>query len=405
MDLINRDALSTLARHDDAPCVSLYMSTFRFESDLSQNPIRYKNLLKEARDQLRAEDHSDDAIDALLADARARLDDTPLWRKMSLGMAVFISPSTTRLFRLPLAFDEMAIVGKRFHLKPLFPLIATNNRFYLLALSQNDVRLFQGTHQAISEVGREEIPSGIVEAIRQYEDPEKSLQHHTANRAGQGEQGRGDQAFHGQGVTSDDLASEAQSEIKRYFGEVAERVEDRLAGEDAPLVLAAVREHLPLYREANDYPHLVTDDIVQGNPEPLSMDELHNQAWGIVEPLFLEAQTEALEQFNQQYHQDELASTDVHEIVPAAAYSRIHTLFVPVGEHRWGRYDAQANTVELHDGQAPGTEDLLNYAAVHAFLNGATVHALKPANMPNGFGVAALFRYPADVSATENGAA
>jgi hypothetical protein len=402
MDLFNRDRLGTLARHDDGgPCVSLYMPTHRFESDLSQNPIRYKNLLKEARDQLRAQGVKEDAIDDLLADARARLDDTALWRKMSVGMAVFVSPTMTELYRLPVAFDEMAMVGARFHLKPLFPLIATNNRFYVLALSEQDVRLFQGTHQAVSEIARSEMPTGIVEALRQYQDPEATLQQHTANRAGQGATGRQDAEFHGQGGDEDDLSAEPQDELKRYFREIAARVDERLKGEEAPLVLAAVKEYLPLYREANTYTDLVTHDLVQGNPEPMSAQALHNAAWEIVEPIFLEEQTEALAQFDQQFHRGELASDDFHEIVPACVFSRTHTLFVPVGQHRWGRYDAESNTVELFEEHEPGAEDLLNYAAVHAYLNGGTVHALRPANMPNGLGVAALFRYPADVSAAE----
>jgi len=46
---------------------------------------------------------------------------------------------------------------------------------------------------------------------------------------------------------------------------------------------------------------------------------------------------------------------------------------------------------------------LLNYAAVSAYLNGATVHALNPENMPGGRSIAATFRYRADVSAAESG--
>lgn len=404
MDLFNRDELRRLAQVKDSVCISLYLPTVRFEADWSQNTTRFKNLINDARDQLRNQDYREDQIDEILSEARRTLDDSNFWRSLSDGLAVFITPETTEFFRLPLSFDEIAIVGQTFHLKPLFPIIATNNRFYVLALSQNDVRLYQGTHQAVSEVDSADIPADIVEAIRQYEDPEKQLQMHTQNRAPQGNETRMDAAYHGQGNASDDLSAEPQDELKRFFRSIDESVRAHLHDERAPLVLAGVSEYLPLYAEANEYPGLVETDIASGNPEPLSMKDLHAKAWDIVKPVFMESQNEAVDRFEQLYYQDgDLASDDFHEIVPACAYSRVDTLFVPIGHHRWGHFDATENAVELHEKQQPGDEDLLNYAAVHAHLNGGTVYALRPDNMPGGRTVAATFRYKADVSATENG--
>jgi hypothetical protein len=403
MDLFNREELRRLAQMQDDVCISIYMPTHRFESDWSQNPTRFKNLIRDARDDLREIGYRDDEIDEFFADAQRQADDSAFWRNVSDGLAIFITSDSTEFFRLPLSFDELAVVGERFHLKPLFPLIATNNRFYLLALSQNDVRLYQGTHQAISEVESAEIPSDIVEAILQYEDPEKQIQFHTSNRSGGGSSGRSDAEFHGQG-TSDDLSAEPQSELKRFFRKIDDSVTDYLNGEDAPLVLAGVSEYLPLYKEVNGYPNLIEDEIISGNPEPISPTDLHEKAWEIVEPVFKKVQDDALALFDQMYYQDgDLASDDFHEIVPASVYSRIDTLFVPIGQYRWGKFDSQHNTVELHEQQQAGDEDLLDYAAVNAYLNGSTVHALKPANMPGGRSIAATFRFRADVSATESG--
>lgn len=405
MDLFDREDLRRLAESQSEAAISIYMPTFRVEADAQQNPTRFKNLIREARDHLRANGHKDLDIDTLLADARRRLDDSAFWRMQNEGLAVFITPDQTEFYRLPLHFDEIAIVGERFHLKPLFPLIATNNRFYLLALSLNDVRLYQGTHEAVSEIESAEIPSDIVEAIRQYEDPEASLQMHTQNRAtGNGNASRSDVAFHGQGGDAEDRGRSPKQELKRFFHTIDDGVHDTLGGENVPLLLAGVSEYLPLYRDVNGYPHLIEDNIVAGNPEALHPTELHDKAWSHVEPLFQEAQTDAVERFEQLFYQDgDLASDHFHEIVPACAYSRVETLFVPIGQHRWGAFDASANTVELHESQEPSDEDLLNYAAVHAHLNGATVYALRPENMPGGRSIAATFRYRADVSAVENG--
>ena len=407
MDLFNRTELRRLAESQDDVCISLYMPTYRNESDWSQNTTRLKNLLREARDQLREQDFREELIDEILADARALLDRPGFWRNnIGDGLALFITPDTLESFRLPLTFDEIVVVEDRFHLKPLFPLIAANNRFYLLALSKNDVRLYQGTHQAMNEIESAEIPADIVEALRQYEDPERQLQSHVQNRAAEGDGQRMDAAFHGHGGAGDgdDMSAEPQDELKRFFREVNESVGDYISGEEVPLLLAGVSEYLPLYREENSYPHLIEDDIVAGNPESVKVTDLHEEAWSIVEPVFQESEQAELDRFEQLYYQDEdMASDNFHEIVPGCAYSRVDTLFVPIGEHRWGRFDPGTNTVEVHETQEPGDGDLLNYAAVSAYLNGATVHALRPEKMPGGRSIAATFRYSADVAAEESG--
>lgn len=404
MDLFNRDELKRLAELEDDLCISMYMPTHRFRSDWSQNTTRFKNLLRDVRDQLREQEYRETEIDELLEEARQLLDRPGFWRGLSEGLAVFITSETSEFYRLPLPFEEVAIVEDRFHLKPLFPLIAANNRYYLLALSQNDVRLYLGTHQAISEVEAAEIPTDIVTAIRQYEEPpEQGLQSHTQGQSASSD-GRGtDQLRHGQG-SSEDQSREPKDQLKRFFRRIDESVTDYIGGEEVPLVLAGVSEYLPLYKTVNSFPYLIEDDMVTGNPEHLEIQELHRKAWEVVELVLERRQQEEMERFEDLHYQNgDLASDDFHEIIPACAYGRVETLFVPIGQYRWGRFDPDTNTVEVHESQQSGDGDLLNYAALQSYLSGANVHVLRPEDMPGGRSVAAIFRYKADVKATETG--
>lgn len=406
MDLFNRPQLRRLAESQDDVCISLYMPTYRNESDWSQNTTRLKNLLREARNQLRDQDHREEYIDEILAEGRQLLDRPGFWREnIGDGLALFITADTTEAFRLPLTFDEIVIVEDRFHLKPLFPLIAANNRFYLLALNQSDIRVFQGTHQSVSEIERFDIPTNVVEAVREQtksdQRPDAPDQRQAPTSDGQVPQPVGGEPSERQ---RPDLTGGPEDELKDIFRNVDARVDEYLSGEEIPLVLAGVPPYLQLYREVNSYPHLIDDQVATWDSDSLRPESLHEKAWSIVEPVFQEAERAELERFEQVYYQDEdMASDDFHEIIPGCAYSRVDTLFVPVGEHRWGRFDPESNTVEVHESQRPGDGDLLNYAAVSAYLNGATVHALKPEKMPGGRSVAATFRYRADVSASENG--
>jgi hypothetical protein len=304
------------------------------------------------------------------------------------GLAIFLSSDQFRYYRLPFDFDELVVVSDRFHIKPLLPLLRGDGRFYVLALSQNEVRLIQGTRYSVSEIDLEGVPESLAEVLR-YNDPEKRLQFHTSTLTPGGKGGR-PAVFHGHGVAS---ADDPKDYISRYFHRVDEGLRDLLRDEQAPLVLVGVDYLLPIYREANTHPHLM-DEGIEGNPEELRAEELHQQAWAIVQPLFMAAQKEAVAQYRQLAGAgSERASNDLKEIVPAAYHGRVETLFVTVGLQQWGTFDPETNAVQLHSKAKPGDEDLLDFVAVHTLLNGGTAYAVEPEKVPAEALLAAVFRY------------
>jgi hypothetical protein len=397
MDFFSREQLDTLASTRNAVSISIYIPTERVEPESRQNVIRFKNILREVTGQLKQAGHRDGEINAWLEEANALLKDDTFWINQSDGLAIFITPDQTIKYRLPVDFEALAKVGDRFHLKPLFPIIATNNRFYVLSLSQNDVRLYQGTHFGLSEIQTKEFPKSLREALF-HDDPEKQLQLHSALVAAPM---RHDAVHHGQGVGDDETKSRPQDSLKRFFQQIDNGIMEELRYENAPMLLAGVEYYLPIYREINSYAGLIEDEIIGGNPEHTSERELHERAWKVMEPLFLETQDVSKEQFSQLFNTngEKLASADVKEIIPASVFQRIDTLFIAIGAHTWGRYDADKNQIEIHSERQDGDEDLLDLAAVNTFLNGGTVHALKRDNMPVAAEIAATFRYPGEISA------
>jgi hypothetical protein len=168
-------------------------------------------------------------------------------------------------------------------------------------------------------------------------------------------------------------------------------VQDLLAGEQAPLVLAGVDYLLPIYQEANGYAFLVDEGVV-GNPDDLSAKELHRQAWAIVQPRFAEERKEAISLFRQLAETDR-ASDELEKVVPAAHHGRIDTLFVTLGHQQWGTFDPATNEVHMHQDHKAGDNDLLDTAAVQTLLNGGTVYAVQREQMPAETSLAAVLRY------------
>jgi hypothetical protein len=391
MDLLYQDELKTLAAEQTGGvCLSLYMPTHQAGPErYEENRIRFKNLLKKAETHLMEADlpgMKTRDVARLLEPAQGLLENGRFWAHQSQGLAIFLNFDNAYTYNLPLNFTEMVVVGQRFHIKPLLPLFAGNGRFFLLALSQNQVRLLQGTRHSVSEIDLgDAVPANLQEAIA-FDDPEDELQLHTST-ASPGGAGKQEGMFFGHSASE-----EEKDFIFRYFRQIDDGLRQVLYEKAAvPLLLAGVDYLHPIYRRANSYPYLL-EDGVHGNPEHWRNEELHERAWPLVEPHFAQAQEQALAKLRQGLGNGQ-ASYRLTEVIAAAYYGRIDTLFTPLTKQLWGRFNQQTGEVTLDQDSTPDNNDLLDMAAIQTLLNGGTVYAVPAHEMPEGQSLAAIFRY------------
>lgn len=384
MKPLSRAELEALMAHREGLCVSIYAPMVKAGAETQQNPIRFKNLLRQAQTGLEERGWSAKDAEAFLRPAAELLHDTPFWQHQEDGLAVFVAEGFFRRYRLPLEMRELAVVEDRFHLKPLLPLLSGDGRFYVLALAQKHVRLLEATRHSVREVDLGDLPTSLNEALG-YEVEETHLQYHTGTRTA-GEKYRSP-VYHGHGGGEDD----AKLEIQKFFNLLDQGVGSVLADRHAPMVLAGVEFLFPIYREVADYPHLV-EGGVPGNPDELGAGELRNRAWPLVEPFFRRAQENAEARFRELLGTGQ-ASARLEEVVTAAHDGRVDSLFVALGTRRWGRFDPESRQVTLAESNGPGTEDLVDAAAIQAVLKGGAVFAVEPDQVPEGGPVAAVFRY------------
>lgn len=394
MDILSRDELRELLEHRFDACVSIYMPTERFGAETQQNPIRLKNLLSQAEEQLIDSGWRVPQAEKLLKPAVELQQNRAEWQSMGDGLALFIGPDTYYSYRVPLRFEELVVVSDRFHIKPLLPLLSGDGRFYILALSLGNVRVLQGSQYSANEIVLEDAPDSLAEVL-QYDEFEETLQFHTST--GQRVQrggGGGDRAavFHGQGTGTDE--AKEKENIMRFLRALDTGVRELISGgEQMPLVLAGVDHLRGLYRDANHYPYLV-DDGIDGNPENMPVSELHEKGWQIAQPIFQQEQEDAAARYQELAGTgSERVSNRVEDIVAAAYFERVETLFVDVGRQYWGTFDRETGDVEFHDEHKPGDLDLLDYASAHTLTNGGTVYAVGSDAMPTDAAAAAVFRY------------
>jgi hypothetical protein len=368
----------------------MYMQTYKAGTETWQNPIRYKNLLRQAEDHFQTSSLPPEDIEAFLEPLRPFAEDEyfEFWQHQHDGLAILRSKEIVRFYSLPLDFAELVVVGPQFHLKPLLPYLSGNGRFYVLALSQNDVRMVQCSRYAASEVKLDNVPKSRAEALR-YDIPEPQVQYHTGGggHRSPASNSQGELIYHGHGGGLDS----AESDIVEYFRQIDRGLYDILHEADAPLVIAGVDYLHPLYREANTYPHLL-DKGITGNPEHCRIETLQEQAWPLVEPIVQQAQAQAQAQY-ERYAGTGRASQDLATIVPAAYEGRIDTLFVALDQQQWGTYDPATRQVRTAQEGEGASEDLLNVVAIQTFLNSGIVYAVEPDAVPGQSPIAAVFRY------------
>ncbi len=386
--ILPQDELEILMQKHKGPCISIFMPAYRTE--VQQNTIRFKNMLRKAEELLHARGWRESETKGLLGPVQGLLKDSYFWQHQRDGLAVFRSSELFRYYPLPTRFEELVVVADRFHVKPLFSLFNGDGQFYVLALSQKDVRLLKGSRYSITEVNLEGVPKSLAEAL-QYDDYSKLTHFYP------GSQGRPSgkiTPLAGHGVGGDDDKREPRDEIRRYFLQIDVGLHDLLKEERAPLVLAGVEYLLPIYREVSTYPHLMEEGIT-GNPEGLHAEELHERAWTLVQPYFQKALNAAAAQYRQ-FAGTQRASHDIHVVLPAAYYGRVDFLFVATNVQQWGTFDPNTHTVQLHSNPEPGDEDLLDLAAVQTFLHGGRVYAVSREEIPDDHhhgSLAAVFRY------------
>jgi len=381
--LFSREDLQVLSRSSGAYHVSIFMPTHAVGAETEQDPIRFKNLVRRAEEELILEGVRSPEVKSILDPAYQLLSNHFFWKHQRKGFAVFIGPEGMNYYRTTHAFREMAIVTHRFHLKPMLPLLSREEFFYILALSPEQVRLFQCNRDEVELLEVENMPQSMADILGD-KDSESHQFHHYVGTGGKGDQTA---VMHGGG----DVSDQEKENLKKFFRAVDHQVSKVLKDTHDPLILATVDTNFSLYKEINSYP-LLFEDHIPGNPDNLDARVLLEKGFPLIRPYFKKERTEAEERYHQ-LNGTGKTSSQLEEIVLAAKNGQIDTLFVAREIECWGAIDENIEKVTLHEKFETGDEDLLSYASIQTLVNKGTVFSVKPEFMPDKTNAAAILRY------------
>lgn len=390
LDHFDKAELERLAGDQEGLCVSLFLPIHTVAGHETQaDALRLRKLIDQAERALATRAMTPAAIEQLLAPVATLAEpNREFWGAQRKGLAIFVAQDHLLVYRLPLPLPELVTVDRRFCLLPLLPLIDGEDHFYLLALSQNAIRFFQGTRYQVEEVELTDTPTSLADALR-YDEAERSLQLHSATNGAA--YGRRPAIFHGQGVPGDEKI--VHNNLLRFFHMVEREVTARLTRERAPLVLAGVEADQGLYRQVNHYPYLM-DHGIAGNPDRLAKEALHAAAWAIVASYFQAAQERAYTRYAQLAGRaDGHTVTDIKNVVLAAVYHQVETLFVLPSPPIWGKYVPEGHQVVVHKAAEAEDEELVNLAVVHTLHNHGAAYLVKQNELPDVTALAAILRH------------
>lgn len=381
--MLTLESLAELTAAHQPPCLSLYQPTHRHHPENQQDPIRFRNLLKELETSL-LKQHPTVETQRLLEPFEALAHDPVFWNQTLDGLAVLGGSGLFRVFCLQRPVTERAVVADSFHTKPLRRFLQTVGRYQVLGLSLSKIQLFEGDRNVLDEI---DLAPGVPRTITDALGDELSDPHQTVSSYG-GAGAGSTPMHHGHGGKKDEM----DSDTERFFRAIDRAVLERYSRPSGlPLLLAALPEHHPLFRQVSHNPFLMAEGLMI-NPDVLPMDELCERAWQVVAPQYEAQQTAWADEFHAAKSHD-LGSDDLAQVAQAAAAGRVATVLIDADRPIAGRLDVATGQVEGADLSDPQVDDLLDDLGDLVEKMGGRVVVMPTAQMPSQTGLAATYRY------------
>jgi len=271
MQLPTHEDATILDSFQSGDNITMYLPYIAANTPENPNKIQFKNALKDLKFLLGNRGYSDRDITTLLAPAAQVLDSTEFRPGRAHGIAIYMNRDIFYHYNVPVMdLPLLVTVDSGFHTQLLGDILDADQAYYVLALSHKHVRLFEGNNYEITELHPKDFPTDMVKALNIDEYPEERQTHTVAPAS----VGKGSEAFHEQ-YNRTQVDKQMLVEFFRLINRaVLPLLRD---ANNPPLILGGVGYLLPLYRQVNTYPHLISPSII-GNLEDAQLDTIREQA-------------------------------------------------------------------------------------------------------------------------------
>lgn len=347
--------------------VSVYLPTTPISTQIEASRIDLRNAIDEALGQLR-EAGFDKRDLAALEERLASVHDDEDWQFQANSLAVFATPERTLTFRLGNRVARTVEVSDRFHVKPLFRVMAFPQAALVLALAAGSVRLVEVEADLPAETLRVEgMPRDAASMVRK-----SSIGDRAPARRIQGSEGQ-------------------KVLLTQYARGVSRAIAPVVAAAGVPLILAATEPLASIFRSVDASEHLVAKTI-EGNPEVHTESTLAGMARTVLDAVYAD-ELARLRSLFEARRATGRATADVATAARAATMGAVDTLFVDMDETLSGFVDEETGAVTLGATAAAHDYGVLDEVARRTFLNGGRVVAVRRTDIPDNGQLAAILRW------------
>lgn len=377
---ITKKLVERLATRNAFPSVSILMPTHKASTPqhLSEDQIRFKNNISEAKQKLESMDAPPETRKMILRKLQDLQSDKEFLANQSRGLGLFVTDESAIAVSLPYTIENHVTVSEKFHIAPLLTIIQENRAFNLLQLSDKNPRFFKGDMYSLKQLDID-MPKSKNDALN-IDEFRREQQFHTG-------EARGRAMYHGHAPDEDHENAEQQN----YFRFLSKLVKTHMDTK-TPLILAGSKRDIALFRNVSKISSIAEDSIEQ-SIEKKRLDDIHELAQEVLQTWSMDEAYKVRAKFKQLVSDNSTKAVyDLNKIMTAAAEGRIAQLLV--GIKRVTKDTIQSGVSEA---TVLSHEDIdaepLDEIALSTWSQKGTIYAIDSTLMPTTAPLAAILRY------------
>lgn len=305
---MNRHDIHLLQQIRGYPCVTITSPTHRTAPENKQDPLRVKNLVRQAADRL-LEEFSKREMEPLLV----RLENLALnlnYRHLLDGLVLCANRDLARAFPVPFVLKERVVVDETFFTRDLVHALNRTARYWTLVLSEKPTRLLEGVRESLTEIQDGGFPMT-------HEGPGGALP-----------------LPGGYGVRK---SAHRDERHRQFFRQVDEALKPFLADDPLPLAVVGVDRFLSFFTEVTSHKGAILTTLT-GSHDKTSVHQLGTLVWPLVQANLDEQRRQVLSDLAQAVAKQKSVSS-VGEVWRLAHEGRGHLLVVEEDFHYPARVD------------------------------------------------------------------
>lgn len=351
-----KQLIDELSRASGEACVTITSKTHRTRPDNQKDPIRIKNLIKEAEQRLLSDFSPEIADDRIkkLHSLSSSIDHS----RNREGLIMVVNENIAQCYQLPIEMKSRVVINEHFAIRDLVRANREQAAYYILVLSRRQARLIKASNNHPDKEITETFP--IINDIVPDDAHETTMAQGT------------------------DLL------IEGFFNKVDKEVQKVLNADFAPLVLATEERNYSHYTKVMDK-NFICGHLHQ-NHDNDDADTVVRQAWPVVKDYLLKKNNERLKELQEAVNQQRYL-LDLSDIWRAVNEGRGRTVFVKRGYFQPAQIENNTVTPVDSPQGANVVDDIVDEIIEKNLQNGGDAVFLSENELSEFKGLALTTRY------------